>query len=329
MPTQKEATIRVLTYNILLGGERREERIAGVLGRSGADVIALQEVRDDGLARRLAATLQMTPILGPPGDGQGLGLAVLTRLPVDGQRNHRHPEMLRSHLEVGLRLPDLTLRLHVVHLAARFGERAQGEERRGRELDCLLRDIDRSVPSPHLLVGDFNSLSPGDHLEATRFFRRMAALRRAGLLVRQADGWVGPVGSNEQEDTPEQKWLAHGIDPHLLSGIPPLPRLVGPLTALLPQSLQVDRVLGRLIERRVVSRLLDRGYVDCYRRMHPKAHGYTCATWLPAARIDYMFASPEAAPRLTACDIIGGRGRPDRDAATASDHFPLVGDFSR
>jgi endonuclease/exonuclease/phosphatase family metal-dependent hydrolase len=269
----------------------------------------------------------MTPISGPPGDGQGLGLAVLTRLPVDGHRNHRHPEMLRSHLEVRLRLSGSTLGLHVVHLAARFGEPAQGGLRRGRELDCVLGDIARAAPGPHVLAGDFNSLSPGDHLEATRFFRRMAALRRAGLLVRRPDGLVGPAEPPAGEG-PGRGWLAHGIDPQVLSGVPPLPRLVGPLTALLPQSRQLDRVLGRMIDRSVLPRLLDGGYVDCYRRLHPRAHGYTCATWLPAARIDYLFASPEAAERLTRCDVVGGRSWPDRDATGASDHFPLAGDFS-
>ncbi|MGD0834168.1 MAG: endonuclease/exonuclease/phosphatase family protein [Candidatus Dormibacteria bacterium] len=323
MSTHDGATIRVLTYNVLLGGGHREQRIAQVLRRSEADVIALQEVRDDGLLQRLAASLRMTSVFAPPGDGAGLGLGVLARVPVDGHRNHRHAEMLRSHLELTLAIPGLPLRLHVLHLAARFGERAQGEERRVRELGCVLRDIERASPAPHLVLGDFNSLAPGEHLEATRFFRRMGALRRAGLLVRRADGWMAPVSGGGVAG----RWLAHGIDPDLLPGVPALPRLVGHLTALLPESRQVDRVLGRMIERRAVPLILGRGYADCYRRLHPRAHGYTCATWLPAARIDYVFASPEMARRLIWCDVIGGRGRPDREAPTASDHFPVAADF--
>ena len=315
--------VRVLAYNILLGGERREERIAGVLERSGADLIALEEVRDDSLLARLAGQLGMTAVYGEPSDEGPLGLALLTRLPIADHRNHRHPGMLRSHLEVTVRhAGGVPLRLHVVHLAARFGERAKGEARRLRELEAILSDIGAASPMPHLIVGDFNSLSPGDHLEATRFFRRMNELRQARLLVRQTDGWMWP----ESEDDAE--WLAHGIDPELKAGVPSLPWLTGPLTALVPEHRGVDRLLGRAIERWTVPRLLGAGYVDCYRHLHPRAHGYTCATWMPAARIDYVFASPEAFPLVTGCDVLTGRGRAAREVASASDHFPVYADLS-
>ncbi len=320
--------LRVLTYNILLGGERREERIAGVLTRSGADVIALQEVQDNGLVASLATRLGMTAVSGAPSDGGPLGLAVLTRLPLAAHRNHRHAGMLRSHLEVTLTPGDGDrLRLHVVHLPARFGERAKGEARRMEELEHVLADIRGEPPMPHLVVGDFNALAPGDHLEATAFFRRMNALRRAGLLVRQAGGWMGPSGGAEEEPTAE-RWLEQGVDPALQGGVPVLPWVVGPLTALVPERRGLDRLLGRAIERWAVSRMLDAGYTDCFRHLHPRAHGYTCATWMPAARIDYVFASPEALPRLVACDVVVGRGRAQRETATASDHFPLLAALS-
>ena len=330
MPPETGAgsTLRVLTYNILLGGERREERITGVLARSGADLIALQEVQDNGMVARLAGRLGMTAVSGSPSDGGPLGLAVLTRLPIASHRNRRHAGMLRSHLEVTV-APGRgdPLRLHVVHLAARFGERAKGEARRMEELEHVLADIRREPPVPHLVVGDFNSLSPGDHLEATAFFRRMNALRKAGLLVRQGGGWMGPPAGAEGEST-EALWLEHGIDPHLQGGVPVLPWVVGPLTALMPERRGLDRLLGRAIERWAVPRMLEAGYTDCFRHLHPRAHGYTCATWMPAARIDYVFASPEALPRLVACDVVVGRGRAQRETATASDHFPLVADLS-
>jgi endonuclease/exonuclease/phosphatase family metal-dependent hydrolase len=326
--TGEQSRLRVLTYNILLGGERREERIAGVLARSGADLIALQEVRDNGMVARLAGQLGMTAVAGSPSDGGPLGLAVLTRLPIAAHRNHRHAGMLRSHLEVTVapRRGD-RLRLHVVHLAARFGERKRGEARRMEELAHVLADIGREEPMPHLVVGDFNSLSPGDHLEATGFLRRMNELRKAGLLVRQDRGWRGPPAGGAEEQI-EAKWLAQGIDPGLLGGVPVLPWVVGPLTALLPERRGLDRLIGRAIERWAVPRLLEAGYTDCFRYLHPRAHGYTCATWMPAARIDYVFASPEALPRLISCEVAVGRGRAARETATASDHFPLLADLS-
>jgi endonuclease/exonuclease/phosphatase family metal-dependent hydrolase len=326
--TRRSAPIRLLTYNILLGGAGREERIRGVLERSGADLIALQEVSDTAMVRRIAEALGMELIVGAASDGSGMNVAVLTRLPVVRHRNHRHRTMLRSNLEVivdpGTGTP---LRIHALHLPARFGERSKGEARRIRELDTVLADIRRAGAAPHVVLGDFNALAPGDHVEATRFFRKMNDLRRARVVVRQADGLMGPRRRDGMDRSIDEAWLAAGIDPHLDVGIPALPPVVGPLTTLVPVSRRIDRALGGIIERWTVERMLAAGYVDAYRRIHPRAYGYTCATWLPAARIDYIFLSPELAPALRHAEVIGSRAAPDAEAHTASDHFPLLADL--
>jgi endonuclease/exonuclease/phosphatase family metal-dependent hydrolase len=323
--------LRVVTFNILLGGARREEHISSVLRRVDADVITLQEVSNPEFVEQLARELGMDLVVGEASDGSGINLAVLSRLPVRRWRNHTHRgRMLRSHLETvlvtgGRAVPEV--HLHSVHLAARFGERKKGEERRRRELDALLGDLRDVDDTPHLIAGDFNSLAPGDHLEATAFFARMAELRRASVLVRQANGLVAPkrVGEDAAVD---DAWLRVGVDPRLDVGIPVLPFVVYPLTALLPRSRAVDRLLGATIERGTVARLLGEGYADCFRTLHPRAHGYTCATWMPAARIDYIFASPQISARLRLCEVVGSRRWPDREASIASDHHPVVADFS-
>jgi endonuclease/exonuclease/phosphatase family metal-dependent hydrolase len=321
----------MVTYNILLGGARREEHITDVLRRIGADVITLQEVSNPQFADQLARSLGMELITGAASDGSGINLAVLSRLPVRRWRNHTHRgRMLRSHLETvlttgGGHIPEL--HLHSVHLAARFGERKKGEERRRRELDALLSDLADAADAPHLIAGDFNALAPGDHLEATAFFARMGELRRARVLVRQANGLVAPkrVGEDAAVD---EAWLRAGIDPRLDVGIPVLPFVVYPLTALLPRSRAVDRLLGGTIERGTIARLLDSGYLDCFRELHPRAQGYTCATWMPAARIDYVFADRVMAARLRRCEVVGSRRWPDREATIASDHHPVVAEFA-
>jgi endonuclease/exonuclease/phosphatase family metal-dependent hydrolase len=273
----------------------------------------------------------MDLVVGEASDGSGINLAVLSRLPVRRWRNHTHRgRMLRSHLETvlttgGRAVPEV--HLHSVHLAARFGERKKGEERRRRELDALLGDLRDVDDTPHLIAGDFNSLAPGDHLEATAFFARMAELRRASVLVRQANGLVAPKRVGE-DPAVDDAWLRVGVDPRLDVGIPVLPFVVYPLTALLPRSRAVDRLLGATIERGTVARLLEAGYADCFRQLHPRAHGYTCATWMPAARVDYIFASPQMAGRLRLCEVVGSRRLPDREAGIASDHYPVVADFS-
>jgi endonuclease/exonuclease/phosphatase family metal-dependent hydrolase len=327
----RHRSLRVVTYNILLGGARREEHITAVLRRLHADVITLQEVSNRPFAERLAHDLGMELIIGAASDGSGINLAVLSRLPVRRWRNHTHRgRMLRSHLETVLITGGSEvheLHLHSVHLAARFGERRKGEERRRRELDALLGDIGDARDTAHLVAGDFNSLAPGDHLEATAFFARMAELRRARVLVRQANGLVVPkrVGEDEAVD---DAWLQAGVDPRLDVGIPVLPVIVYPLTALLPRSRAIDRVLGATVERGTVARILGSGYTDSFRRLHPRAHGYTCATWMPAARVDYIFASPLMSSRLRLCEVVGSRRWPDREAIIASDHHPVVAEFT-
>ena len=324
--------LRVLTYNILLGGERREQLITDVLRRADADVCALQEVRNLDFARELAAALRAEMYVGEPSDGAGLNLVILSRRKVSHARNHLHRgRMLRSHLECdiqtgGRHLP--TVRIHCVHLAARFGERANGEARRMRELSAILAGVRRGGARPHLLVGDFNAVAPGDGVAATAFFKRMAELRRARLVERQADGLMGPRRREGADEEIDRAWLRAGIDPRLDMGIPQLPAIVYPLTARLPRSERLDQMLGRFVERWSVEHLLEQGYVDCYRRLHPRAKGYTCATWLPAARIDYIFATPDVASGLRDCGVVGGRGHADHDAAVASDHFPLIAEFA-
>lgn len=327
--------IRVATYNILVGGLSRERLIRDVLTRIDADVVALQEVCDVDVVRGLARSLKMDLLIGEPSDpGSTVRVAILSRRPIRTWRNRQHPgRMLRSHLhceiETGAEAVP-ALGVHCVHLAARFGDRAKGEARRMRELTAILAGIDDGPPLPHLLLGDFNALSPGDDVAATAFFRKYNALRRAGLLVEREPGYEGPVVAGEDDDARDldARWRAAGVDPRLAIGVPPLPRVVGRITRGLPVSSSVDRVLGRFIERWTAERIASLGYVDCYRAAHPRAHGFTCATWLPAARVDYVFATPDLAPRLLGCDVVGGRGRPDREAAAASDHFPVVAEFA-
>jgi endonuclease/exonuclease/phosphatase family metal-dependent hydrolase len=325
------ARLRVVTYNILLGGQGRGDRIAAVLDRCDADVVALQEASDIDLVRSLAQRLGMRMIVAKPNDASKLNLAVLSRLPVTRWRAHRHPgRMLRAHLvcELDVGVPGLSrLRIHNVHLAARFGEKNKGEARRLRELEAILGDIERSGPTPHLVMGDFNSLAPGETVAATAFFTRMAELRRRGLLVRGLDGLVVPLESGGDGEVIAQAWREAGVEPHLHVGVPRLPWVVGPLTGALPRSAALDRVLNRFIERWTVTRMLDAGYTDSYRAAHPQGEGYTCATWLPAARIDYVWADARMAERVESCHVVGGEDHPDADVAGASDHYPVVAEF--
>ena len=324
------------TYNILLGGERRRDLVRNVLRRIDADVVALQEVREVETIRDLAGDLGMELFLGEPSDPESpMHTAILTRLPVRAWRNRRHHgRMLRSHLHCdietgGTELP--VLGVHCLHLAARFGDRNKGEARRIREIGAVLTDIADEPALPHMLIGDFNALSPGDDILATSFFRRMNDLRRAGSARRRrerassprslpsdgdANGARGPLAARRRRPTAPRRHsgasagrlAAHRRD---------------------PVSRAMDRLLGRLIERWTIERLLKRGI----RRLlppgasaRPRAHVRDVAARRHASTTSSR--PTDLAAHVLGADVVGGRTWPDPDAAVASDHYPVVADFS-
>jgi exodeoxyribonuclease-3 len=69
------------------------------------------------------------------------------------------------------------------------------------------------------------------------------------------------------------------------------------------------------------------GFVDAFRALHPEAeHAYTFWDYQGGAwqrdhglRIDHLLLSPQAADRLTACEI----DRKPRAKPKASDHTPI------
>jgi len=140
-----------------------------------------------------------------------------------------------------------TIPLFATHLASRWDGWSPVDE-----IPALLEVLASYRGRPYLLVGDFNSLSPEDHIG------------------------VPPPGATPRGDAEEG---AH---------------------------------------RQAIGLLLDAGYVDAYRQVHPHDSGYTYPSQSPWLRIDYHFASPELAVYLRDCNVVG-----DELAMRASDHFPL------
>jgi endonuclease/exonuclease/phosphatase family metal-dependent hydrolase len=68
------------------------------------------------------------------------------------------------------------------------------------------------------------------------------------------------------------------------------------------------------ISRRPIELVLEAGFVDCFRELHPGERGWTYLAWHPWARLDYFFARRPA----RSCEVVETR---------ASDHFALVADF--
>jgi exodeoxyribonuclease-3 len=147
-------TLRIATYNIRKGGRGREARIADVLQALDADITVLQEATDPrvvvGIAQATGSAISIS--------GAGRSVAVLTKV----RRPEAHWHAFRTgHSFAELDLAQWQIRLLGVHLSA--GLSGRGERRRGVELDTLLAvTAEGPGPARTVIVGDLNSISPGD-----------------------------------------------------------------------------------------------------------------------------------------------------------------------
>jgi len=167
-------SFRVMTYNIHHGegldGKVDLERIANLIKREGADIVALQEV-DKGVVRtqrrdlpaELAALTGMTAVFSNNFHYQGgeYGNAVLTRFPITHWTN-RHYQMLRPNEQRGVL--QLSLAVHgeeLLFLNTHLDHRPDDAERllNVAEIKSLMKCFsDQAV----ILCGDFNS-TPESH----------------------------------------------------------------------------------------------------------------------------------------------------------------------
>jgi len=323
-------TLRVVTYNILAGGGERWSAISEVLATIGADVVAVQEVEDPAPLSAVASELGYQLLFGEAPKFRHQ--AVLSRLPVLAWQNHQDPAAWpRNSLEVELELPSGAvfprIRVHTVHLTAAFQRRGRGEPDRLRELVAVRSRADHEPRLPHLVLGDFNSLAPGDGIRATDFLGQLSQWRRSGVL--EEVGAIGrvPSGLASMRWWRDPQAEVSEISEVARAGIPRLPWLVHPLIELVPRGETTDAVVGALLPRAAVRSMGDAGYVDCLRRTHPRADSFTCPTYLPAVRIDYVFATPDLAAQLVSCEVAARTGTLGEVARRASDHFPVVADF--
>ena len=75
---------------------------------------------------------------------------------------------------------------------------------------------------------------------------------------------------------------------------------------------------GGRIRWRTIQIVLNAGYVDVFRRLHPDDRGLSFPVWDPHVRLDYVFAPAGYATRLDDCHVVT-----HPQAQLASDHFPL------
>ena len=300
---------RILSFNILVGGTKRIDFIERMIRTAEPDVVGLVEAINPDVVKELARRLGMDYRTNAAPDGAWrTSIALLSRLPIVHSAVHPGAGAIsRPLLEVGLQEESgETLTVFVNHLIAAFSEGRGGDGLRRKEVRAVLNVL-RAHHEPHVLMGDFNALAPGDHLKASRLLR---------YLVETSRRWG--------RYTPE-----HSGHPSLDGVVPGRLRIFIPLLHFVPRS----RVLSALFDeaaalyapRASIGLLRSAGYVDCFRYQNPRAWGFTCPAANPAGRIDYLFANPLLATRLNACRVVeGADGMYGKDA---SDHLPVMADF--
>jgi exodeoxyribonuclease III len=159
---------RLLTYNILHGGRGRSQALAAVINAYAPDLVLLQEATDPATLERIAEASGMAEWRSYP--RQSLGF--LSRKPVVFSQWTRPRFSQHAFIEV---VPSgEPLRLFGVHLSAVHA--AWTERRRVMELRALLRSVAAHQDGFHALVGDFNTVAPGEPLDLVRLPMRLRPL---------------------------------------------------------------------------------------------------------------------------------------------------------
>lgn len=303
--------VRVISYNILVGGRRRAEQLVGMLATRQPDIVGLVEAIDEQVVKSLAERLGMEYRLSGRGQSrQRLQAAVLSRLPIRSTQGYTTEIIKRQPLlEVQVEEPDGSLlTVFIIHLTPEFSRGWRANRKRRREVQEALRLMLPRRGTPHLLMGDFNSIAPGDRVCGSNFLRYVTDEHLYRQLI-----------PSELKSLPGLSLVL----PRRLHFLQPVLRAI-PHSALL--SALLDRLDVLYAPRGRLGLLSRASYVDCFRRLHPQESGFTWPSALPAGRIDFIFASPELASRLSTCEILTeGDGVPGN---LASDHLPVFAAFS-
>lgn len=181
--------MRMVTYNILNGGEGRADPLAEVLLAQRADIVALVEADHPEVLERIARRLSMDFVVAP---GASHSVALLSRWPIVQSVNRaavaadgRPP----CFLEAVVRDPSgFEWNVGVAHLHPRAAE--SDEELRVVEVEWMLSRLEshRAASRVHLLAGDFNANSPIQHIDPERCkdATREAWRRNGGYIPRRA-----------------------------------------------------------------------------------------------------------------------------------------------
>jgi endonuclease/exonuclease/phosphatase family metal-dependent hydrolase len=266
-------------------------------------VVGLAEATDPKVVEELASRLGMQFRLSGYGKGaRDWNLAVLSRLPIPHTHVHTRPAFDRKYL-LEVQIEDENgspLTVFVIHQRSDFQRGPESNRIRRAEVQEILRIMAAYQGQPHLVMGDFNSLAPGDSLQASR-------------LLRSAAGKPQTMQKAARTTRSWRKFRRKLVR-----------RTVSAIVHNKAGSFIVDKVAPHYA-RGGIDLLLQAGYVDCFRHVNPDVLGFTCPAIVPSGRIDFIFASPELAARLSQSDVVSSV--PGIHVHEASDHLAIYADF--
>ena len=180
--------LRVVSYNIRFGGGRRVPLIGAVLSSLEPDIVVLQEATDRHAVDRLAELTGLPHVAASP----GVSVAALGRSPF-AETTWHSPPGIRAFLELQPTAGDL--RIIGLHLTS--GLSGRGERTRLRHLDAMAPIIGPASGNGTVIIGDLNSVAPGDEPKVAgmpfwlRLLLRFDGPIRTDVLDRlQEAGWV-------------------------------------------------------------------------------------------------------------------------------------------
>lgn len=161
-------TLKLLSYNIRFGGRGRVERLSEVIRAISPDIVVFQEATDPHVIESLSAATGCSFWAALPDHS----IAYISRVEI--ARHEWHYPSGARHPFMEIVLAGSEARIFGLHLKARFSK--WSERRRAFEIKALLKGIAEHQHGFHVLVGDFNTLAPGELLDVRRMPRWIRAL---------------------------------------------------------------------------------------------------------------------------------------------------------
>ncbi len=209
--------VRLVTYNLCMGSADRLDAIGRVLAQIAPDVAALTEADDPAVVAQLAGRLSLQHIWAH-GSGDH-HVALLSRFPIRAWSIYNRPPLTQAALEatLGLGGAGAALTVYTVHLLPYL--LLPFEVRRLQAVRRLLAYA-AAAPGPRLILGDLNTIAPGDRVLQDRNPARMRRVQhlQADLVFHLAISQLLRAGYADCYRACHPACIRHGPEPDEVDG---------------------------------------------------------------------------------------------------------------